>query len=228
MKNISPSFKVQCSSFIFKAMALGNDVLIELIDEYVYRQKKIAKKPMTALEMNDMKELAVKKIVSKLQINLTMPEDVIVKQEDPPTITNGEEMDEPAMFFIAKGSCDVMIKTSNVLEITSADNENKEASEKKVRKLYEGDHFGEIGLIYNCMRSATVTSNNYCTLAELRKSDYNDISEQFMNLTNKFKNQIHLYDDELKIFLEKEMNKVPYFEPLSIHTKTELLFSMER
>lgn len=37
-----------------------------------------------------------------------------------------------------------------------------------------------------------------------------------------------LYEDELKVFLEQEMDKIPYFENLSIATKNELIYSMVR
>ena len=37
-----------------------------------------------------------------------------------------------------------------------------------------------------------------------------------------------LYEDDLKVFLEQEMDKIPYFEKLSIATKNELIYGMVR
>lgn len=37
-----------------------------------------------------------------------------------------------------------------------------------------------------------------------------------------------MYDDDVKYFIEMELNKIPYFMPLSMLTKQELIFSMER
>jgi len=34
-------------------------------------------------------------------------------------------------------------------------------------------------LIYNCRRTATVTANNYCTLARLSLSNYRTIANKF-------------------------------------------------
>jgi len=33
--------------------------------------------------------------------------------------------------------------------------------------LVEGDHFGEIGVVYDCCRTATIVSRNYNTMANL-------------------------------------------------------------
>jgi hypothetical protein len=37
-----------------------------------------------------------------------------------------------------------------------------------------------------------------------------------------------LYQDDLKIFLESEMDKIPYWKDLTNTTKNELIFNMER
>lgn len=34
-----------------------------------------------------------------------------------------------------------------------------------VRLLVEGDHFGEIGVMFECKRTATIVSRNYNTMA---------------------------------------------------------------
>ena len=58
------------------------------------------------------------------------------------------------MFFLAKGDCDVQVM-----------DENKES--KLVTILQPGRHFGEVALIYNILRTASVHAINYCTIAEL-------------------------------------------------------------
>lgn len=61
------------------------------------------------------------------------------------------------MYFIAKGDCAVTIRDERKIERPS----------KKVLK--EGDHFGEISMIYKCRRSASVISRNYNTMALLKE-----------------------------------------------------------
>jgi len=80
------------------------------------------------------------------------------------------------MYFIAKGSCLVSVKTRNIFSVNQSGSQNPV---KKVRTLRERDHFGEISLIYGCRRTATVTSNNYCTIAQITKQDFQDLHTQF-------------------------------------------------
>jgi CRP-like cAMP-binding protein len=75
------------------------------------------------------------------------PEEMILNQFDP-----SEEM-----FFISSGDCTVNIKDNNRREVVGH------------RLLVEGDHFGEIGLIYDCARTASIQSRNYNTMATISK-----------------------------------------------------------
>jgi CRP-like cAMP-binding protein len=59
------------------------------------------------------------------------------------------------MFFIAKGECGINVRTPDRVE------------KEMYKRLQEGEHFGEIAMIYKCRRSATVISLNYNTIAKL-------------------------------------------------------------
>jgi CRP-like cAMP-binding protein len=84
-------------------------------------------------------------LLSKLGTFLTLPEDDIFKQGD----------DSLEMFYIIQGDC--------VMNITEHDLVTRNA----VRLLVEGDHIGEIGLLYNCKRTASIVSRNYNVMARL-------------------------------------------------------------
>ena len=57
------------------------------------------------------------------------------------------------MYFIAMGDVAVNIRDTNREELVA------------VKLLVEGDHFGEIGVLYECRRTATIVSRNYNTMA---------------------------------------------------------------
>lgn len=120
------------------------------------------------------------------------------------------------MYFIAKGKYDVYVKKNHIVSVNKY---SENSREKPYRSLQDGEHFGEIGLIYNCKRTATVESANYGTLAMLNKQSYIELQKSFENIVKLFKEQICLYDDEVKIFLEMACEKIDYFRGLGFMTK---------
>ena len=85
--------------------------------------------------------------VSKLGTSFSTPEEVIVHCN-----TEGNDM-----YFVANGDCAVNIIMPDNREIIAH------------RLLVEGDHFGEISMVYDVPTSATVISRNYNTMATLNK-----------------------------------------------------------
>lgn len=83
-------------------------------------------------------------------------------------------------------------------------------------------------MLFECKRTATVRSENYGTLALLKKSHFLELSKTFENFSSFIKKQIYKYSDELTLWLNIEMDKIPYFRYLSLDTKQELIYAMER
>ena len=69
------------------------------------------------------------------------------------------------MFFIARGKCQVRVR----------DKFEDRFEEKVANVLGPGMHFGEIGMIFGCPRSATVISLNYITCSSINKLKYNEL-----------------------------------------------------
>lgn len=88
-----------------------------------------------------------------------MPEEEVIKQDD--------DSPDKEMFFIGKGDCEVRVRDERGREITD------------LRLLVEGEHFGEISLIYKCKRSASVISRNYNTLAKLSGPRYKELVAEY-------------------------------------------------
>lgn len=84
-------------------------------------------------------------IASKLGILFATPEEEIIKQGE---IGHG-------MYYISQGDCTINVK------------DRFSTTHYAVRLLVEGDHFGEIGLIYRCRRTCSVISRNYNTVARI-------------------------------------------------------------
>lgn len=88
------------------------------------------------------------------------------------------------MYFLNKGTCNVRVQAQQGKDPVT------------VCVLAEGDHFGEIHMIYHCPRSATVISNNYNTLAALKRDNYADIVSQYPEFETQLRHHvIKVYGD---------------------------------
>jgi CRP-like cAMP-binding protein len=105
------------------------------------------------------------------------------------------------MYLIRTGTYQVTIKSNFY-------SGGKSQPMVETKYLYDGDHFGEIGLIYNTKRTASVISKNYGSLARLSRSGFNDIQKYFPRLTTAFKEYCFKYKDEVSTFLEMESDKI--------------------
>ena len=92
------------------------------------------------------------------------------------------------MYFIRNGRFSVHVKKEH-LKAVSMDDEKRRPD----TYLIDGDHFGEIGLLFDGKRTCTVKSDNYGTLAKLTKSDFVELSKTFETFQAEFKNQIFKY-----------------------------------
>lgn len=84
-----------------------------------------------------------------------------------------------------------------------------------IRLLVEGDHFGEIACVYKCLRSASVVSRNYNTLASLTSQRYKMIISEHPNFKYEIINYTFKYNDPKKKFLNRIIKLLPYSNFLS-------------
>lgn len=109
-------------------------------------------------------------LVSKFSNVFTSPDAMLIEQDAEPSddIAAGSDDGVPFMYFIRTGQFEVSIKSNF--------NTGKNSQPKIEKKyLFDGDHFGEIGLVYNTKRTASVKSQNYGSLARLNKNDWGEI-----------------------------------------------------
>lgn len=196
-KRISQTYRILCSIQIFNQ---------------TIRENAITSKLFRMGDTNDIYETdVINNIVKRMDTMLKTPESILCQQDDEVTPENDE------FYFIAKGRCKAMIK----------DKFNDRFEEIKVRDLEPGMHFGEISILYQCKRSATVIATNYCTCAKITRPNYNELLQIYPNLNDLIRMHILEYDDPLKIFLEISLNQINYFKNLDKQIKNEWIFQMK-
>lgn len=167
-----------------------------------------------------------------LESIFTSPDVLYLQQEDDANKNpldfsdkdDGVSRGDSFMYFIRNGKFSVHVKTEH-LRPTILDGS---AAPRPVTYLIDGDHFGEIGMIFDSKRTATVQSENYGTLAMLKKVHYLELAKTFDSFATLIKKNIFKYQDEQTMWLQIEMEKIDYFAGLSLFTKQELLAKMVR
>lgn len=104
-------------------------------------------------------EVFLPRFVEGIYIHLNVPHTYVIKQGDGEQ-NFGERYDQEIhLYFVQKGSCRVTVR-------------DKRGREIGIRMLYQGDHFGEISLMYGCKRTANIISQNYNTYAVLEPTPF--------------------------------------------------------
>uniref|UniRef100_A0A7S3K652 Cyclic nucleotide-binding domain-containing protein n=1 Tax=Euplotes crassus TaxID=5936 RepID=A0A7S3K652_EUPCR len=140
-------------------------------------------------------------ITPRLTTNIFQPEEKIVSQGEAAT----------KIFFIAKGGCHVYIQNRNNEKV-------------KVNTLVPGDLFGEVAIINGCNRTATVTANNYSTIAYLEKDEFYLVFSKYPDEFNALKEGRKNYQDEWKVFLKENLKFFSFIKNCRDETVEELTY----
>ena len=89
------------------------------------------------------------------------------------------------MYFLAKGDALVEMK-------------DKHGKDHNLGKFGPGSHFGEIALIYQSKRTASVISGNYSTFAKLTFEKFKELTQYIPELEAVIKKHILTYEDPVK------------------------------
>ena len=92
-----------------------------------------------------------------------------------------------SMYVISKGVCSVSIYDECI--------ETKKMKDQEVRTLTESDYFGEISLIHDSVRTASVTSKNYLTLGKLDLKTLYELASTYPFFKNTLLERMYRYDD---------------------------------
>ena len=149
----------------------------------------------------------VKEILPKLNSKLFIPEDMIIAQNQ---IAN-------SMFFISRGEWDIYVTDINKSEVL-------------VNTICSGAYFGEIAILKDWPRTATVMSKSYSTIAEYSKVDFTQLLSRNPYIAQNMEKKIHKsYHDKWRKFIRKIIKNIDYFNediPDKIINETTYLFEL--
>lgn len=101
------------------------------------------------------------------------------------------------MYFLARGDAIVYMK-------------DKQGKDYKLRSLAPGAHFGEIAMIFQNKRTATVISGNYSTFAKLTQEKYKELTQFIPELSSAIQKYINNYDDPVKRHIVKMIKRIEF------------------
>ena len=76
--------------------------------------------------------------------------------------------------------------------------------------LIEGSHFGEISMLFQCKRTASIWSRNYNTIACLSKYKFNELVFYFPDYRKCLLKSIYKYKYSKKTFIGNVAKRVEY------------------
>lgn len=150
-------------------------------------------------------------VYEKISSQFTKPEEDIVTDG---TVPDG--------FYILAG------KGKAAVLVTDINTTNRQMVTERI--LREGDHFGEVAIIFDTLRTATVRSVDYCWVAKMSIEHFKTMLNQFhkQGLRQTFRDATAHYKDPWKKYIYKMICKVQYLKDfLSKKKLRELVYMMK-
>lgn len=142
-------------------------------------------------------------LITKMESRFYQPEANVVSQFE---VGND-------MFFISNGQCEVEVR-----------DENKDPH--RVRILNSAEIFGEVGLLYNTYRTATVRTITYTSLASINSTHFKDMISRYPAVRELLTEMVSRYKDPWKKFLIKTLSKLSFLKSLTPIEKDYLMYSL--
>lgn len=205
---ICPSLQLKVQRHIFKTVLKINPVISLYIERQALEDnpdqklvnmttrqsfmEKFKSKFYKTVPQQEQGDEFLEDLVRLLGIVITVPEETLIQQDNPGS----------SMYFISKGNC--------VVNIYDKDMKNRVA----IRLLNEGDHFGEISLLYKCNRTCTVVSRNYNTIARCLGARFRMLCSDHPMFRELLVKHVHRYKDPILNYMRSIISKISYFQNL--------------
>lgn len=84
------------------------------------------------------------------------------------------------------------------------------------RRIEPGEHFGEIGLVYGCPRTATAVSHGYSTFAKMPLDNYRRLLAELPEFESELKTFVlEMYnDDPVKAWAFESLRQLPFLQEI--------------
>lgn len=130
-------------------------------------------------------------------------------------IVEGQKSD--SMYFVVHGCCKVQIQTIEQLEPVTMK-----------KKLIRSDHFGEVGFLFNCNRTASVFSTKYNVLARLAKAKMRMLTSDYPIFRDILLQHVMSVKDPYKAFMKKVFNLIPHLQEMDIYVFHKLIYGLRQ
>lgn len=209
---------------------LAEEVSIEIFLEVVQRNLQMRTATMQIAKHFVVANPFPKRTVAEAEVLHILPivtrmETLFFKPDDP---VIGKLEDTKGLFFIAKGECVVDFRhgnlntqdTSQLLRqarkhcgIEGAGEQSKHKL-AKTKVLRQGQLFGEIALIYDCVTTASVIAQKYCTIGKLEPKYWEEVVNEHPSILQHVKAGIFEYQDKDMRFIKMALKQLPFFQHL--------------
>jgi CRP-like cAMP-binding protein len=141
----------------------------------------------------------------RFETHILLPEFNIIQQ--------GEQGND--LYCLAKGELAVLVTDQKGLTLPS-------------ENLVQGDIFGEIALLCGCLRTATVRTYVYSTVAKLNKHNFDTVCSVYTWFQEKLKQHLKTYKDNMRKYQMKLIRSVDYMNNLKDTTLEEISYHLKQ
>lgn len=227
LKKLSPSLRTRVRTTMFVDTLGDKNKIIRQTMELIHdNQKSIALAqsciiPSAAMSMidderNRRDKAFLTSILMSLDNCVKNPEEAVITQDDKMDIIHDDEFEQAIYFLKGSGSCRVKVR------------DHMGRVRLQPNKIENGDHFGEVSLIFDCPRSATVISEHYNIFARLEVKRYREIIAEYPEWEEFLKqNAIKSYRDQKIQFILRMFRRVEYLANFDDAVLFDLMFKLE-
>jgi CRP-like cAMP-binding protein len=172
------------------AISIQRDML------YYMNQSTILQVPF----LRSLNSIEICEVMKKLKTWVYIPGDIIVRKGD-----MGNEM-----FFVIQGDVEVFIESKKRKAKYGPTNESY-GDKGFSMSMGPGSYFGELALITNSRRTATVRARDFVVCDVLTKEDYNDLLIAFPSMKNKLRDGVNQMKNTKMDVIIETIKRVPLF-----------------